>query len=34
MTASDSRLRNKAMTLSQQEREALIKRGEFAQLRS
>jgi len=34
MTASDSRLSNKAMTLSQQEREALKKRGEVAQLGS
>ena len=34
ITALDSSLSNKAMTLSQQEREALKKRGEVAQLRS
>ena len=34
MTASDSRLSNKAMTLSQKERVALKKRGVVAQLGS
>ena len=34
MTASDSRLSNKAMTLSQKEREALKKREVVAQLGS
>ena len=34
MTASDSRLSNKAMTLSQKEREVLKKRGVVAQLGS